>query len=83
MQHISRLTTAILSTLLVMLGFGSCRSTKKTIQKAEEAALAEEAARTDSIRRARQNAMPIVRPDDSSQKRVLYGPPPSRFRQDL
>ena len=79
-EKITRITTALLSGLLVLLGFGSCRTSKRAAEKAEAERAAEQA-RQDSIERANNPATPIVKPDDPRMIRVLYGPPPARYKQ--
>ena len=81
MKPITRLTTAMLSGLLIILGFGSCRSSKRAAAKAAEEARIAEEARQDSLRRAKQQ--PIIGPNDPTRVRVLYAPPPARYRQDI
>ena len=83
MRPITRLTTAFLSGLLILLGFGGCRSSKRAAEKAAEAARAADEARLDSLRRIQQRPQPFVRPDDPTRIRVLYGPPPARYRKDI
>lgn len=74
MNKITRLTTIVLSSLLVLLGFGGCKSSKKATKDENQST-------TDSVRVTDQ---PIhVRPDDPTRIRVLYGPPPARFRQNI
>jgi len=80
MKAITRVTTALLSGLLILLGFGGCRSSKRAAQKAAEEA---EQARLDSIQKAQQQPQSIIGKDDPTRIRVLYGPPPARYRKDI
>lgn len=70
----------MLSGLLVLLGFSGCRSSKRAAEKAEAERAAEQA-RQDSIDRANNPATPVIKPDDPRVIRVLYGPPPARYRK--
>lgn len=84
MKTMTRLTTAFLGSLLMLLGFGSCRSSKRAAQKAEEKQLAEEIARMDSAAKAMQPPIPRIEPprkEDPSRIRLLYGVPPTRFQE--
>lgn len=75
MNRITRLTTMALSGLLVLLGFGGCRSSKK-------AAGAEDQDAQDSVTVTPPPSGPIrVLPDDPTRMRVLYGPPPAQYRR--
>ncbi len=83
MKPITRLTTALLSGLLLLFGFGSCRSAKRaTARSAEEAEQRRLAAQRDSIEKA-QGTAPVVKPTDPGRIMILYGPPPARYRKDL
>ena len=83
MKPITRFTTALLSGLLLLLGFGGCQSSRRAARKAAEKAEQEEQARQDSINKAYGPDRPILKPDDPGRIRVLYGPPPTRFRKNL
>lgn len=80
MKTITRVTTALLSGLLLILGFGGCRSSKRAAEKAQRDS---EQARQDSIDRSNNPVTPIVRPDDPRRVRLLYGAPPVRYRNDI
>ena len=90
MKPFTKLTTAILSSLLLLLGFGGCKSSKKAAKNAEEQQLAEEIARIDSIAKSMQDSVrirqaprskPILKPDDPTRVRALYGVAPVQFRK--
>ncbi|MCR5180944.1 MAG: hypothetical protein K6C30_06995 [Bacteroidaceae bacterium] len=72
MKKITRLITVVLSSMLVLLGFGGCKSVKK-------AAKEDNRTTTDAVKITDE---PIqVRPDDPTRIRLLYGPPPTRFKE--
>ena len=75
MKRITKLSTMILSGLLVLLGFGGCKSVKKASKDDTQTA-------KDSVIITDLKGRPIqVRPDDPTRVRVLYGPPPSSYRK--
>ena len=72
MKRITKLSTVVLSGLLVLLGFGGCKSAKR-------AAKDDGQAQQDTIKGS---PKPIqIRPDDPTRMRLLYGPPPVSVRQ--
>ena len=86
MKTMTRLTTAFLGSLLVLLGFGGCRSSKRAAQKAGEALAAEEIARMDSAVNAKRPPIPRIETpskEDPGRVRLLYGVPPTRFQERI
>ena len=73
MKRITKLSTLLLSSLLVLLGFGGCKSVKKASKDENQAG-------KDTVNIIDVKDRPI-RPDDPSRMRLLYGPPPSRYRK--
>lgn len=83
MKTMTRLTTAFLGGLLVLLGFGGCRSSKRA---AKEGLAAEEIARMDSAVNAMRPQIPRIETpskEDPSRIRLLYGVPPTRFQDRI
>jgi len=76
MKKITKLSTIFLSSLLVLLGFGGCKSGKRAAKEESQAA-------KDSSSVTNMRERPVqLRPDDPSRMRVLYGPPPVRYRNN-
>lgn len=74
MKKITKLSTMVLSALLVLLGFGGCKSVKKASKDENQTA-------KDSISYDQLKGRPIeIQKDDPTRMRVLYGPPPSKYR---
>lgn len=75
MKPITRITISLLSAVLVLLGFGACKSSRKAAKgKDKEVEIIR-----DTIR-----ALPwpeVTR--DPTVRKVVYGPPPSRYRNDI
>ena len=71
MRPITRLSAWILSSLLLLLGFGGCKSSKKAVK--------DESQTSEDTVKATKRPM-VVRPDDPRRMRVLYGPPPAQYR---
>lgn len=72
MRPLTKLSTWILSSLLVLLGFGGCKSSKKAITDENEAP-------KEPVTNIHGRPIP-PRPDDPTRMRVLYGPPPAQYR---
>lgn len=76
MKKITKLSTVILSSLLVLLGFGGCKSGKRAAKEESQAAKDSSSVTNIPGRHIQ------IRPDDPTRMRVLYGPPPSRYRNN-
>lgn len=88
MKAITKLTTIVLSSLLVLLGFGGCKSSKKAAQlRAEELERLRSLQEQDSLQRLRQEQQELEfrkrQERDREPKRLLYGPPTMRYVKDL
>ena len=79
-----------IASLLVLLGFGGCHSSKKLtkaqefddLRKAEEAAL-QEARKRDSLAFAREQQDQKRLREKIEQQKVVYGPAPTPYRDKL
>ncbi len=71
MKQITKLSTWILSSLLVLLGFGGCKSSKKAVKDDSQTSV-------DTVKVTKRPI--VVRPDEPGRVRVLYGPPPAQYR---
>lgn len=71
MKRITRISTWILSSLLVLLGFGGCKSSKKAVKD-------ESLTNEDTVRTTKRPI--VVRPDEPGRMRVLYAAPPVQYR---
>lgn len=73
MKPIARITISLLSAVLVLLGFGGCKSCRKAAKDNDANII------RDTIR--------IIRPPepqrDPTIHKVVYGPPPSMYRNDI
>ena len=71
MKQITKLSTMFLSALLMLLGFGGCKSAKKAVKDDGQTV-------GDTVRISDRPVQ--VRPDPPGRIRVLYGPPPAQYR---
>jgi len=86
MKAINKLTTVVLSSLLVVLGFGGCKSAKKAAQiRAEELERQRLLQEQDSLERLRQaqEELDFRKRQEREPMRLLYGPPTMRYVKDL
>ena len=74
MKPITRITITLLSGILVLLGFGACKSSKKVVKDKDEGEIIR-----DTVRPIIPNHRPANQ--DPTRMKVVYGPPSSTYRE--
>ena len=88
MKAITKLTSVVLSSLLVLLGFGGCKSSKKAAQlqaeELERQRLMQQEDSLELLRRQQEELNFRKRQErDNEPMRLLYGPPTMRYVKDI
>ena len=91
MKRINSFINLAIGSLLVLIGFGGCYSSKKAtkaqeqeelMRKAEQAAL-QEARTQDSLKQVREQEMMRRQREKTDQRKVVYGPAPSPYKDSF
>lgn len=76
MKKITKVTISFLSGLLVLLGFGGCKASKKAVQENQDNV----PTKNISVNSPNGPGKTYL-PDSIANRRVLYGPPPAKIRK--
>lgn len=80
MKPFTRLTITVLSGILVLLGFGACKSSKKAFKDRKNVTIIRD---TIHILRTSDVTDPVRPIRDPGVQKVVYGPPPAAYRNNL
>lgn len=80
MKPLTRLTISVLSGILVLLGFGACKSSKKAFKDRKNVTVIRDTIHIMHTPDAVNPVRPIREP---GVQKVVYGPPPAAYRDNL